>query len=209
MANLLGGGTTTGGTGGSASGLSGGTSSGGEGMDGGQTSSRNRDPSRDKKSPQGPKPRQMSQQDMALLDPKRAKRILANRQSAARSKERKMRYITELERRVANLQQEAANANSQLHQLQREVAGVLNENNELKIRLRSMEQQSQLRDALNSSLRKELQRLRVHNLSMEQALGGAPMNLGGGGASINLSHGGGMGVGGGAQRGRVCGGRPW
>ena len=43
----------------------------------------------------------------ALLDPKRAKRILANRQSAARSKERKMRYISELERRVALLQGEA------------------------------------------------------------------------------------------------------
>ncbi|CAI9299964.1 unnamed protein product [Lactuca saligna] len=35
--------------------------------------------------------------EIALSDPKRAKRILANRQSAARSKERKMHYITELE----------------------------------------------------------------------------------------------------------------
>ncbi|CAI9271209.1 unnamed protein product [Lactuca saligna] len=35
--------------------------------------------------------------EIALSDPKQAKRILANRQSAARSKERKMRYITELE----------------------------------------------------------------------------------------------------------------
>ena len=49
----------------------------------------------------------------ALLDPKRAKRILANRQSAARSKERKMRYISELERRVALLQGEASSLTSQ------------------------------------------------------------------------------------------------
>lgn len=49
----------------------------------------------------------------ALLDPKRAKRILANRQSAARSKERKMRYITELERRVSLLQAEASSLRKQ------------------------------------------------------------------------------------------------
>ncbi|KAL7612292.1 hypothetical protein Lser_V15G07481 [Lactuca serriola] len=42
--------------------------------------------------------------EIALSDPKRAKRILANRQSAARSKERKMRYITELEHKVQTLQ---------------------------------------------------------------------------------------------------------
>lgn len=45
-------------------------------------------------------------QSEALLDAKRAKRILANRQSAARSKERKLRYISELERRVAVLESE-------------------------------------------------------------------------------------------------------
>ena len=33
-----------------------------------------------------------------MLDPKRAKRILANRLSAARSKERKQRHAQELER---------------------------------------------------------------------------------------------------------------
>ena len=45
-------------------------------------------------------------QSEALLDAKRTKRILANRQSAARSKERKLRYISELERRVAVLESE-------------------------------------------------------------------------------------------------------
>ena len=38
------------------------------------------------------------------LDPKRAKRILANRMSAARSKERKLKYLGDLEARVAALQ---------------------------------------------------------------------------------------------------------
>lgn len=41
-------------------------------------------------------------------------RILANRQSAARSKERKMRYISELERKVQGLQTEATTLSAQL-----------------------------------------------------------------------------------------------
>jgi len=45
-------------------------------------------------------------------------RILANRQSAARSKERKMRYIAELERKVQTLQSEATTLSAQLTMLQ-------------------------------------------------------------------------------------------
>ena len=41
-------------------------------------------------------------------------RILANRQSAARSKERKARYILELERKVQTLQTEAITLSAQL-----------------------------------------------------------------------------------------------
>lgn len=45
-------------------------------------------------------------------------RIWANRQSAARSKERKMRYIAELERKVQTLQTEATSLAAQLTLLQ-------------------------------------------------------------------------------------------
>lgn len=45
-------------------------------------------------------------------------RIWANRQSAARSKERKMRYIAELERKVQTLQTEATTLSAQLALLQ-------------------------------------------------------------------------------------------
>jgi len=45
-------------------------------------------------------------------------RILANRQSAARSKERKIRYTSELERKVQTLQTEATNLSAQLTMLQ-------------------------------------------------------------------------------------------
>lgn len=45
-------------------------------------------------------------------------RILANRQSAARSKERKVRYANELERKVQTLQTEATTLSAQVTLLQ-------------------------------------------------------------------------------------------
>ncbi|CAH8354390.1 unnamed protein product [Eruca vesicaria subsp. sativa] len=95
------------------------------------------------------------------IDPKRAKRILANRQSAARSKERKARYIQELERRVQSLQTEATTLSAQLTLYQRDTNGLANENTELKMRLQAMEQQAHLRNALNEALRKEVERMKM------------------------------------------------
>ncbi|XP_021844828.2 transcription factor VIP1 [Spinacia oleracea] len=99
--------------------------------------------------------------ELALIDPKRAKRILANRQSAARSKERKIRYTGELERRVQTLQTEATTLSAQVTLLQRDTTGLTIENKELKLRLQALEQQAQLRNDLNEALRGEVQRLRV------------------------------------------------
>ncbi|XP_048233915.1 bZIP transcription factor 29 [Ricinus communis] len=99
--------------------------------------------------------------EIALTDPKRAKRILANRQSAARSKERKMRYISELEHKVQTLQTEATTLSAQLTLLQRDSVGLTSQNNELKFRLQAMEQQAQLRDALNEALTAEVRRLKL------------------------------------------------
>nr|XP_010912775.1 transcription factor RF2a [Elaeis guineensis] len=115
--------------------------------------------------------------DLALVDPKRAKRIWANRQSAARSKERKMRYIAELERKVQTLQTEATTLSTQLTMLQRDTNGLTAENNELKLRLQTMEQQVHLQDALNDALREEVQRLKI---ATGQAIpnGGQIMNFG-------------------------------
>jgi len=99
--------------------------------------------------------------ELALLDPKRAKRILANRQSAARSKERKIKYTSELERKVQTLQTEATTLSAQLTLLQRDTSGLTTENRELKLRLQAMEEQAKLRDALNDALREEVQRLKI------------------------------------------------
>ncbi|KAJ0969326.1 hypothetical protein J5N97_022203 [Dioscorea zingiberensis] len=128
--------------------------------------------------------------DLARIDPKRAKRIWANRQSAARSKERKMRYIQELEKRVQTLQTEATTLSAQLTLLQRDTTGLTNENHELKLRLQSMEQQVHLQDALNDALREEVQRLKLatgqitpgHMISNN---GGQMMSFGGSNYGVN------------------------
>ncbi|XP_072976964.1 transcription factor RF2b-like [Typha angustifolia] len=99
--------------------------------------------------------------ELAAIDPKRAKRILANRQSAARSKERKARYMSELERKVQNLQIEATTLSAQLTLFQRDTTGLSAENAELKLRLQAMEQQAQLCDALNEALKQEVERLKI------------------------------------------------
>ncbi|XP_042067482.1 transcription factor VIP1-like [Salvia splendens] len=99
--------------------------------------------------------------ELALIDPKRAKRILANRQSAARSKERKTRYTGELERKVQTLQSEATTLSAKITLLQRDTSALTAENKELKLKLQAMEQQAHLRDALNEALRNELQWLKI------------------------------------------------
>ncbi|KAG6478592.1 hypothetical protein ZIOFF_062035 [Zingiber officinale] len=97
--------------------------------------------------------------------------ILANRQSAARSKERKVRYTGELERKVQTLQTEATTLSAQLTVFQRDTTDLTTENRELKLRLQAMEQQAQLRDALNEALREEVQRLRIATGQVPNASG--------------------------------------
>ncbi|KAF1883192.1 hypothetical protein Lal_00003376 [Lupinus albus] len=86
--------------------------------------------------------------------------ILANRLSAARSKERKTRYISELEQKVQTLQAETTTLSTQFTKLQMDTAELKSQNNEYKLRLQAMEQQSKLKDALNETLDAEVRRLR-------------------------------------------------
>ncbi|KAL2241977.1 transcription factor RF2b [Sesamum indicum] len=106
--------------------------------------------------------------EIAVSDPKRAKRILANRQSAARSKERKLRYISELEHKVQTLQTEATTLSAQITILQKDHGELTNQNNELKFRIQAMEQQAQLRDALHETLTAEVQRLKLANMELKE-----------------------------------------
>ncbi|KAH1112641.1 hypothetical protein AAZX31_04G203200 [Glycine max] len=99
--------------------------------------------------------------ELWTADPKRAKRILANRQSAARSKERKACYVLQLERKFQSLQTEATALCARLSLFQRDTTGLTTENTELKLRLQAMEQQANLCDALNEALKKEVDGLKI------------------------------------------------
>lgn len=104
--------------------------------------------------------------ELSVTDPRRAKRILANRQSAARSKERKLKYIAELEHKIQKLQTEATSLSAQVSTLTRDSKGLSTQNSELKLRLQSMEQQAHLRDALNEALKEEVRWLKSASAQM-------------------------------------------
>eukprot|EP00898_Chlorokybus_atmophyticus_P008977 jgi/Chlat1/9080/Chrsp96S08372 len=125
-------------------------------------------------------------QDPNLLDPKRAKRILANRQSAQRSRMRKLQYISELEKRVAALQNDVANIAPQVQYLTNKRMGLDAENQELKARLTQIAQATRYKDALNEALREDLQRLKANYGRMASA-GQLPASAPAGSEFINSS----------------------
>lgn len=94
------------------------------------------------------------------LDPKRAKRILANRQSAQRSRVRKLQYISELERTVNVLQDEVSALSPQVTYLDRHRILLNVDNSAMKQRIAALTQEKLFKDAHNEALKSELHRLR-------------------------------------------------
>ncbi|XP_020576430.1 transcription factor RF2b-like [Phalaenopsis equestris] len=99
--------------------------------------------------------------ELAAIDPKRAKRVIANRQSAARSKERKARHVSELERKLRALQTEATTLSAQLMLFQTDTRELSAENLQLLFRLQAMEKESKMDDAKNGSLKHEVLWLKI------------------------------------------------
>uniref|UniRef100_M8B1L4 BZIP domain-containing protein n=1 Tax=Aegilops tauschii TaxID=37682 RepID=M8B1L4_AEGTA len=79
--------------------------------------------------------------------------------------------------KVQILQTEATTLSAQLTHLQRDSSGLATHNNELKFRLQAMEQQAQLRDALNEALTGEVQRLKQSATSERGGDAGSSSNL--------------------------------
>ncbi|XP_028763680.1 basic leucine zipper 61 [Neltuma alba] len=93
-------------------------------------------------------------------DPKRVKRILANRQSAQRSRVRKLQYISDLEKSVTTLQTEVSALSPRVAFLDHQRL-VLNVNNSaLKQRIAALAQDKIFKDAHQEALKKEIERLR-------------------------------------------------
>ncbi|XWS28052.1 hypothetical protein CRYUN_Cryun25bG0032700 [Craigia yunnanensis] len=95
-----------------------------------------------------------------IIDPKRVKRILANRQSAQRSRVRKLQYISELERSVTTLQTEVSALSPRVafFDHQRLILNV--DNSALKQRIAALAQDKIFKDAHQEALKKEIERLR-------------------------------------------------
>ncbi|XP_052178769.1 basic leucine zipper 61-like [Diospyros lotus] len=95
-----------------------------------------------------------------IVDPKRIKRILANRQSAQRSRVRKLQYISELERSVTTLQTEVSALSPRVAFLDHQRLVLNVDNSALKQRIAALVQDKIFKDAHQVALKKEIERLR-------------------------------------------------
>ncbi|KAK6230672.1 hypothetical protein QUC31_002190 [Theobroma cacao] len=98
--------------------------------------------------------------DDSIIDPKRVKRILANRQSAQRSRVRKLQYISELERSVTTLQTEVSALSPRVAFLDHQRLILNVDNSALKQRIAALAQDKIFKDAHHEALKKEIERLR-------------------------------------------------
>ncbi|CAL4965979.1 unnamed protein product [Urochloa decumbens] len=105
------------------------------------------------------------------VDPKRVKRILANRQSAQRSRVRKLQYISELERSVTSLQTEVSALSPRVAFLDHQRSLLTLGNSHLKQRIAALAQDKIFKDAHQEALKKEIERLRqiYHQQSLKNA----------------------------------------
>lgn len=106
----------------------------------------------------------------SIIDPKRVKRILANRQSAQRSRVRKLQYISELERSVTSLQTEVSALSPRVAFLDHQRLILNVDNSALKQRIAALAQDKIFKDAHQEALKKEIERLRqvYHHQNMKK-----------------------------------------
>ncbi|KAJ0434666.1 putative transcription factor bZIP family [Helianthus annuus] len=95
-----------------------------------------------------------------IFDPKRIKRILANRQSAQRSRVRKLQYISELERSVNSLQAEVSILSPRVAYLDHQRLVLNVDNSVLKQRIAALSQDKIFKDAHQEALKGEIERLK-------------------------------------------------
>ncbi|CAK8536358.1 unnamed protein product [Lathyrus sativus] len=114
-----------------------------------------------------------------ITDPKRVKRILANRQSAQRSRVRKLQYISELERSVTSLQAEVSVLSPRVAFLDHQRLLLNVDNSALKQRIAALAQDKIFKDAHQEALKREIERLRQvyhhQNLTKNENATGSPL----------------------------------
>lgn len=129
--------------------------------------------------PQPQTPPISNSSDSANIDPKRVKRILANRQSAQRSRVRKLHYISELERSVTTLQTEVSALSPRVAFLDHQRVILTVNNSAMKQRIAALAQDKIFKDAHQEALKKEIERLTQlmhHQEKLKKMSGGAAEN---------------------------------
>ncbi|CAL5219060.1 g820 [Coccomyxa viridis] len=101
----------------------------------------------------------ISAEELAAMDPKRAKRLIANRQSAQRSKARKLRHIMQLEDEVQSLQSLTTQQQARLGALQQENALLGTSNQQLAMQGAELQSQVGSYEAFAEACLQELRRL--------------------------------------------------
>ncbi|CAJ2659723.1 unnamed protein product [Trifolium pratense] len=120
-----------------------------------------------------------------VVDPKRVKRILANRQSAQRSRVRKLQYISELERSVTSLQTEVSALSPRVAFLDHQRLILNVDNSALKQRIAALAQDKLFKDAHQEALKKEIERLRqIYHQQNIQKMGNSANNNNNNGHSL-------------------------
>lgn len=106
------------------------------------------------------------------VDSKRVKRVLANRQSAQRSRVRKLQYISELERSVTSLQTEVSVLSPCVAYLDHQRLILNVDNSTLKQRIAALAQDEIFKDAHQQALKGEIERLRhVYHQQNQKKIG--------------------------------------
>ncbi|KAL1537927.1 basic leucine zipper 61-like [Salvia divinorum] len=134
--------------------------------------------SSDQPAPDPTAPQTTKSSENAPGDPKRIKRILANRQSAQRSRVRKLQYISELERSVTTLQTEVSALSPRVAFLDHQRLLLNVDNSAIKQRIAALAQDKIFKDAHQEALKKEIERLRkvfhVQNMKKNMECSDAP-----------------------------------
>ncbi|CAN8287718.1 unnamed protein product [Cochlearia groenlandica] len=109
--------------------------------------------------------------DLAISDPKNVRRILKNRLASKKSKEKQKMNMKQMENKIETLRLDNSKLSTQVTTLHENRVTLKVEKEELMTRLRELEMQSQLRNAMTNHLKTEVQRLRMLSSEMSRYYG--------------------------------------
>ncbi|KAM0907055.1 hypothetical protein ACQ4PT_016387 [Festuca glaucescens] len=100
-------------------------------------------------------------QDKVFENPKRVRSILKNRRTAHNSMVRKKAYVSDLERKAEQLEQQKKVLSAKVHTLESTNISLRSEKDEIEMKLHGFEQRTQLMNDMNDALNAEVRRLQI------------------------------------------------